>query len=233
MLHSVQPVGSIAGVAAATDQRHGEPQASPACSSSSMVVLALAGELEALKAKAAKVIAYGRHRAGQYERALLQYSTSAGAEQALLQCPQGGSSGRDGDRAGAASKEAAVAGFRGFWASVEKQLARLLVACHKAAAAAATAAAAAASGEAVGAVLSVPAWQRENASLAHLLPPSAPAGPVIAASRAPVNVVRRTPPRTSHVVMQVGLHMGCRVRGGADGLLYMGFAVGWPHSGLL
>ena len=59
--------------------------------------------LEALKLKAAKVIAYARHRASAFEGLLV-----------------------------GSSDPSAATSFRPFWESVEKQLSRLLRACHKA-----------------------------------------------------------------------------------------------------
>ena len=188
-------------VAAAADQRY-EERAESSCSCSNNLV-ALAAELEALQVKAAKAIAYGRHRAGQYEHVLLQGSTSVAAgqrDQARLQVLQGGN---DRQAAGAASEEAAVAGFRSFWASVEKQMARLLGACHKASA---SASASAAKATAVGAILQATALRHDPASPTHLQPLPALDGPIAAASRTPINAARRTPPRASNAALQVGMH---------------------------
>ena len=207
MLHSVHHGDATAVQETGASQRCEKPAAS-SCSCSSDLV-ALAAELEALKVKAAKAIAYGRHRAGQYEQVLLQ-----GLQD---------SSGRQAAGAGAASEEAAVAGFRCFWASVEKQLARLLGACHKAAAtAAATAAAAASDKAASGAMPQAPDMRHESASPPHLQPLPLPALgiPIAAASRTPINAARRTPPRASNAVLQVGVQrrLVCAIRYG-DGLV--------------
>ena len=206
MLHSVHHGDATAVQETGASQRCEKPAAS-SCSCSSDLV-ALAAELEALKVKAAKAIAYGRHRAGQYEQVLLQGLQDSSDRQA----------------AGAASEEAAVAGFRCFWASVEKQLARLLGACHKAAAtAAATAAAAASDKAASGAMPQAPDMRHESASPPHLqplLPLPALGIPIAAASRTPINSARRTPPRASNAVLQVGVQrrLVCAIRYG-DGLV--------------